>query len=74
MVTRRTKQSKTNLAARVTPKILNFYATYFDLPFSLPKLDLITPPKNSFNAMENWGLITFRCGSQSEGIGHCCIP
>lgn len=33
---------------------------YFDVPYSLPKLDHVELKKNQGAAMENWGLITFK--------------
>lgn len=39
---------------------LEFYNDYFDLPYPLPKCDLVALPDFSSGAMENWGCITFR--------------
>jgi puromycin-sensitive aminopeptidase len=41
-------------------KALDFFATFFNEPFPLPKLDLIAIPDFAAGAMENWGLITYR--------------
>ncbi len=41
-------------------KALAYGETYFDIPYPLPKLDLIAVPDFAFGAMENWGAITFR--------------
>ena len=41
-------------------KSLEFCETYFDVPFPLPKVDLIAISDFAFGAMENWGAITFR--------------
>ncbi|XP_050699396.1 aminopeptidase N-like isoform X2 [Eriocheir sinensis] len=58
--TRAAKLSRTSLVGQIAPRLLDFYGSYFSLPYPLPKLDLIAPPENSFGGMENWGLITFR--------------
>jgi aminopeptidase N len=39
---------------------LQFCETYFDIPYPLLKLDLISIPDFAFGAMENWGAVTFR--------------
>lgn len=59
--------SRISLVEQVAPLLLNFYGEYFQLPYALPKLDLIAPPESVFNGMENWGLMTFRCAQ-----GSCC--
>lgn len=41
-------------------KCLEFYNDYFNIPYPLPKCDLIALPDFSSGAMENWGCITFR--------------
>lgn len=39
---------------------LQFCESYFDIPYPLEKLDLISIPDFAFGAMENWGAVTFR--------------
>ena len=41
-------------------KTLEFYASYFDVPYPLPKQDMVAIPDFGAGAMENWGLITYR--------------
>jgi aminopeptidase N len=48
------------LAAEIGPLILEYYERHYDLPYPLPKMDLVAVPDFSAGAMENWGLITFR--------------
>ncbi|XP_069682405.1 aminopeptidase N-like isoform X1 [Periplaneta americana] len=51
---------QTSYAAKIGPRILHYLETYFDIPFPLPKQDMVALPDFGFSAMENWGLITFR--------------
>ncbi|XP_059162409.1 endoplasmic reticulum aminopeptidase 1-like isoform X2 [Physella acuta] len=46
------------LNASVT--VLNYYNSFFGIPYPLPKQDLIAIPNFAAGAMENWGLITYR--------------
>ncbi|SGZ53428.1 CIC11C00000005179 [Sungouiella intermedia] len=48
------------LALSLAPKIVDYFSKIFELKYPLPKLDLIAVHSFSHNAMENWGLITYR--------------
>eukprot|EP01006_Ploeotia_vitrea_P025889 TRINITY_DN5882_c0_g1_i1.p1 TRINITY_DN5882_c0_g1~~TRINITY_DN5882_c0_g1_i1.p1 ORF type:complete len:883 (-),score=132.47 TRINITY_DN5882_c0_g1_i1:260-2728(-) len=43
----------------VAVKSMDFYTSYFNVPYPLPKLDLIAIPDFPIGAMENWGCVTF---------------
>ncbi|XP_020781914.1 thyrotropin-releasing hormone-degrading ectoenzyme [Boleophthalmus pectinirostris] len=46
-------------ALHITKRLLGFYQDYFQVQYSLPKLDLLAVPKHPYAAMENWGLNVF---------------
>ena len=45
---------------QIGPAILTWFENYFDIPFPLPKQDMVAVPDSSAGAMENWGLIIYR--------------
>ena len=47
-------------ALDVAARTLVFFTRYFDLPYPLPKMDLVAIPDFGAGAMENWGLVTYR--------------
>lgn len=50
----------TDFALDCAVKTLEFYNSYFDIPYPLAKCDFIALPDFASGAMENWGCITFR--------------
>lgn len=50
----------TDFALETAVKVLEFYNEYFDIPYPLPKCDMVALPDFAAGAMENWGLITYR--------------
>lgn len=47
-------------ALEIAPKVVDYFSKVFQVKYPLPKLDLIAVHSFSHNAMENWGLITYR--------------
>lgn len=50
----------TKYAADVTGELLQFYEKYFEIKYQQQSLDQIALPDLIFDAMENWGLITYQ--------------
>lgn len=47
-------------ALKLAVDSIEFFESYFKIPYPLPKLQLVYIPDFSAGAMENWGLVTFR--------------
>ncbi|XP_059490233.1 aminopeptidase N isoform X2 [Neocloeon triangulifer] len=58
--TRRDAIQQAAYSLQVGPAILKYFEQYFQLPFPLPKIDMVALPDFAAGAMENWGLITYR--------------
>ncbi|KAF3852737.1 hypothetical protein F7725_006092 [Dissostichus mawsoni] len=54
------KSEQGKFALEVATKTLPFYNDYFNVPYPLPKIDLIAIADFAAGAMENWGLVTYR--------------
>lgn len=54
------ESQKGKFALDVASKVIDFFSEIFEIDYVLPKLDLVSVPAYSHNAMENWGLVTFR--------------
>jgi len=52
--------SKLRFALSVAAKALDVYEELLQVPFPLPKIDIVSIPDFGPGAMENWGLITYR--------------
>ncbi|XP_068632902.1 aminopeptidase A-like isoform X2 [Battus philenor] len=51
---------KIDFAQNIGKRATEFYIKYYDVPFPLPKLDMIAIPDYVSGATEHWGLITYR--------------
>lgn len=59
--TEKQKFSQLDLAYRLVPTIMKTLEDYFGIPYTLPKLDMVSLPGYDLaRAMENWGLIVQR--------------
>jgi len=54
------ESSQGTYSAEVTARVLEYFSEYFNIPYPLPKMDLVAIPDFEYGAMENWGLVTFR--------------
>ena len=57
---RPTVKINTEFSFDATRKVLDYYESYFGIPFQLPKLHNVAVPEFAYGAMENWGAITYR--------------
>lgn len=51
---------QTRYAVSIAPALMLFLTNYLGIDYPLRKTDMVAVPDFGFNAMENWGLITFR--------------
>ncbi|CAH2108175.1 unnamed protein product [Euphydryas editha] len=49
-----------DFAQDIGKRVTEFYIKYYEVPFPLPKLDMIAIPDYVSGATEHWGLITYR--------------
>jgi tricorn protease interacting factor F2/3 len=54
------KTSQVAFAQDEARKSIEFFNSYYKIPYALPKIHLIAVPEFAMGAMENWGAITFR--------------
>lgn len=54
------KKEQGLFALDVAIRTLSFFQEYFEVPYPLPKMDLIAIPDFAAGAMENWGAVTYR--------------
>ena len=53
------KASQARVAMKATQDVLPYFASYFGLPYALPKLDQLAVAGVRQGAMEDWGLISY---------------
>lgn len=58
--THRELSNQTEYVKNEAPKHLRVLEEYTNLPYMLPKMDLLAVPDLSFGAMENWGINTYQ--------------
>ncbi len=59
LVTTEGKQGGAAYALSASQRLLRYFNQYFDIPYTLPKLDHIAVPHGFGGAMENWGGIIY---------------
>ena len=58
--TTRGREEQGRFALETSLDILEYFNSYFGIPYPLPKMDHIAIPDFAAGAMENWGAITYR--------------
>lgn len=61
--TRPDEADQAGYAAEITPLMIDYFERLLDVPYVLPKIDLVALPSFLVDAMENWGLLTFHRNS-----------
>jgi len=54
------KKEQGQFALECGVRCLDFYTSFFNIPYPLKKYDMIGIPDFAMGAMENWGLVTYR--------------
>ena len=54
------QRHRTQYSLDIGANITDYFTDYFDVPYPLPKQDMIAIPDFVSGAMEHWGLITYR--------------
>lgn len=54
------KNNQGTFALEAGLKVMDYMQKYFEMEYYLPKMYQVAIPDFFFNAMENWGLITYR--------------
>jgi puromycin-sensitive aminopeptidase len=54
------KKEQGQFALECGVRCLDYYSSFFNIPYPLKKYDMIGIPDFSMGAMENWGLVTYR--------------
>lgn len=55
-----TQKERLRYALDIGANITDYFESYFEIPYPLPKQDMIAIPDFVSGAMEHWGLITYR--------------
>lgn len=49
-----------NYSLEIGPEILMYFEDYFNLPYPLPKMDMVALPSSGHDGLGSWGLVTCR--------------